>query len=291
MSQDSGIHSQTADDDKNKQALLILLTAMCYADSSEREYILFAACRYVYQYSHAFDIAGEEFVESGYREFSSGKWKPQTDEATPVKEEENPLDLSKMCKDFLKTNDTPKVSENEATEAATVQKNVSESQDSQHNHFLGIIADKLSHVLDSRKAPDEIKHSIQDILLEVGSDVFVYIFHPKLIKHALPLLENAADKKYFRGILTSLQLILDNVSDELKDELTQYEKRYESKPTAVVDDLNKLAAQISEIMNNPLLPERLYNVIGDEIAESTKAEIHTPDNVLHNLKILRDQSE
>ncbi len=46
------------------------------------------------------------------------------------------------------------------------------------------------------------------------------------------------------------------------------------------NELETLAAQISEIMNNPVLPKHLYNVISDEI--------ETPENVLTNLKRLQD---
>ena len=51
--------------------------------------------------------------------------------------------------------------------------------------------------------------------------------------------------------------------------------------------LRDLASKISEIMNNPLLPEKLYNVITDEIADiGAPVDIHSPENVLHNLEIL-----
>jgi len=50
------------------------------------------------------------------------------------------------------------------------------------------------------------------------------------------------------------------------------------------DNLETLAKQIADIMHNPAMPVRLYEVIGDEI--STIDDAHTPENVLFNLKKL-----
>src|SRR5687768_14017469 len=90
ISQTTGTFSADADDDKPKQALTILISAMCYEeDSTEREYILYDVRRTIFKYSHAFDMAEEEFLKNGFRDFSTGKWKPETDEATaPATEQE-----------------------------------------------------------------------------------------------------------------------------------------------------------------------------------------------------------
>ena len=52
------------------------------------------------------------------------------------------------------------------------------------------------------------------------------------------------------------------------------------------NELQPLAQQISDLMQNPHLPPKLYSVIGDEIAIVDHA--HTPENVLFNLKKLSE---
>ncbi len=189
-----------------------------------------------------------------------------------------PLDLSKMCKSFLGTNDTPDISEKQAVEPENLKE-----------HTLGIVTDKISHVLESEKASDEVKSLIQDIIHELSNESEVYITHPKIIKTALPIIAEETNNGYFRGSLHSLQNILRNLSPELEEELAQYEKRFESKPTDIVNDLNDLAAQISELMKNPLLPDKLYNLIADEMNDmGSKVDLFAPENVLHNLELLRD---
>ncbi len=49
-------------------------------------------------------------------------------------------------------------------------------------------------------------------------------------------------------------------------------------------DLEKLAAQISEVMKNPLTPERLYNAMTDELI-STPYDTDSPEWILKSLEI------
>jgi len=52
-------------------------------------------------------------------------------------------------------------------------------------------------------------------------------------------------------------------------------------------NLQTVADQLSDLMKNPLLPEKLYNVIANEINDIPDVpDIHTPEIVLHNLEIL-----
>lgn len=63
----------------------------------------------------------------------------------------------------------------------------------------------------------------------------------------------------------------------------------ESQPSERADDLETLARQISEILHNPALPTQIYNALGEEISE-IKLDMHSPENVLHNLKELQKAS-
>lgn len=69
-----GIFSADAEDDKPKQALLILLSALAYEDNStNRENILFAVSRKIFSYSFANDKAENQFIEDGFEWFSINK--------------------------------------------------------------------------------------------------------------------------------------------------------------------------------------------------------------------------
>ena len=55
-------------------------------------------------------------------------------------------------------------------------------------------------------------------------------------------------------------------------------------------ELEKLAAQISEVMKNPLTPVKLYNVLSDELSE-TFADTDSPEWILDNLKKMEAENE
>lgn len=70
-----GAFSADASDDRSKQALLILLSALTYEDeSTNRENIFFDVARKIFGYSAAADAAENEFITNGFDDFSSGKW-------------------------------------------------------------------------------------------------------------------------------------------------------------------------------------------------------------------------
>lgn len=54
--------------------------------------------------------------------------------------------------------------------------------------------------------------------------------------------------------------------------------------TGESETLESLAAQISKILKNPLLPERLYNVLTDELAV-VEIDTDSPENILLNLRL------
>jgi hypothetical protein len=77
----TGIFSADAVDDRAKQALLVLLSALAYDDdATNRENILIDVSQKVFGYSFACDNAGNQFVQNGFEAFRSGEWNAQIKE-------------------------------------------------------------------------------------------------------------------------------------------------------------------------------------------------------------------
>ncbi len=82
INRSSGIFSADAEDDRQKQAFLVLLNAIVYEkDMTEREYILFDVTKKVFGYAFACDIAERQFIQNGFEQWRSGKWNVQTNES------------------------------------------------------------------------------------------------------------------------------------------------------------------------------------------------------------------
>lgn len=47
--------------------------------------------------------------------------------------------------------------------------------------------------------------------------------------------------------------------------------------------IEDLAQKLSDLMNNPNLPKKIYNCLSDELSE-INLDTNTPENILHNLK-------
>ncbi len=75
ITQTTSIFSADAEDDRRKQALMILLSAIVYEeDITKRENILIDVTKAVFGYSFACDAAENQFIGNGFEAFSSGKW-------------------------------------------------------------------------------------------------------------------------------------------------------------------------------------------------------------------------
>jgi hypothetical protein len=82
ITQTSGTFSADAEDDRQKQALLILLSAIVYEeDMTKRENILIDVTKKVFGYSFACDDAENQFIQNGFEHWRSGKWNVQTNES------------------------------------------------------------------------------------------------------------------------------------------------------------------------------------------------------------------
>jgi hypothetical protein len=77
----AGIFSADAFDDRAKQALLVLLSAMAYDDdATNRENILIDVRQEVFGYSFACDNAVNQFIQNGFEAFRSGCWQAEIKE-------------------------------------------------------------------------------------------------------------------------------------------------------------------------------------------------------------------
>jgi hypothetical protein len=82
LNQTTGIFSADAEDDRQKQAFLILLSAIVYEeDITKRENILIDVTKKVFGYSFACDNAENQFIKNGFEGWRSGKWDFQTNES------------------------------------------------------------------------------------------------------------------------------------------------------------------------------------------------------------------
>lgn len=78
---DCGIFSADASDDKSKQALLILLSAMAYdEDAANRENIFIDVTRRIFSYTFAADAAENRFIAEGFGAWRRGAWQPEQSE-------------------------------------------------------------------------------------------------------------------------------------------------------------------------------------------------------------------
>jgi hypothetical protein len=81
ITQTTGIYSADALDDRQKQAFLILLSAIVYEEEmTKRENILFDVTKRVFGYSFASDNGASLFIKNGFERWRSGKWNVQAEE-------------------------------------------------------------------------------------------------------------------------------------------------------------------------------------------------------------------
>jgi hypothetical protein len=97
-------------------------------------------------------------------------------------------------------------------------------------HTLQILANKISHILQSDKVSDDAKQAFQSIVFNAANEGNVAIDDPQLIKISLPLIIDSLEFNYGKGIVHSLGFLLDSgIADPIEDELSQYEKRFDGK--------------------------------------------------------------
>lgn len=82
ITKDTGIFSEDAFDDRQKQALLALLSAIVYEeDMTKRENILIDVTKKVFGYSFACDNAENLFIRNGFERWRRGEWNARFEES------------------------------------------------------------------------------------------------------------------------------------------------------------------------------------------------------------------
>lgn len=147
---------------------------------------------------------------------------------------------------------------------------------------------ELSVALNSDNFSDGGWDALQEILSNLGNESQIHTSHPELITHAYRLMIEAVDQGYGRGVHNCIQSIIEGESREnekFADEL----KSLDSKQETILDlseqpeNLNILAADLSKILKNPLLPADIYDAIQDRLT-TVGADTDGVDWILANLK-------
>lgn len=179
-----------------------------------------------------------------------------------------------------------------------------------NEHMFRVTANKIRHALASDKIPTSSKHAIEDIISDATAESDVYIFHPDLVKLAFPMIMRELDFNYGKGILHSIQNILETLPVELVEELKQYEKRFDSKPETEekeVLDLSEMCGEflrtneatagekpiplsvlLSAVMKHPETPKPIYEALGDILIELPEDISERPEIIQETLNRLKE---
>ncbi len=162
-------------------------------------------------------------------------------------------------------------------------------------HHLQIMANKISHILQSDKVSDDAKEAFYSVIVDASNEANVGTSDSQLIKISLPLIINSLDIDYGRGIVHTLGSLLDcDFVSPIEDELRQYEKRFDSSEDEpqVLDlsdsSVEDLAKKLSDILHNPNLPKTIYDCLADTLNVS-HIDFYSPENILGNLKELKNE--
>lgn len=186
-----------------------------------------------------------------------------------------PLDLSEVCRDFLGTNDATAHLEPKKRKTAKSSKEIN----------VKSLAKKISHILCHEDISEKIKIKLDDKFEEWAGETGVYVTAPEVIETTFSMIMFYLGNRkngQAKAAMEFIDSIINDLSKEHREELKQFDS---------IDEAEQLARQISAIMQNPLLPEKLRSVIAGEMNDASTAELFTPENVLHNLEILQNRGE
>lgn len=156
------------------------------------------------------------------------------------------------------------------------------------NKELDIFAHKIAYVLENGLLLENGFDAMDSILEGISKEADDWFaMHPELVRQFFTYqVQHIADLDYRKTALESITKILNGLPQKTKDELKQFDSMFDENP--FTED-EKLAAQISAIMNNPNLPQHLRNVIAAEINEADIVDDFSPETVLHNLNVIREK--
>lgn len=155
---------------------------------------------------------------------------------------------------------------------------------------------RLFMVLDHEEVSEETKNLLESIITEAANTAGLGITSPEIINLTYPLVMENLNKWYAEGIQTGLGTVMDKIPEEVLVEINykiELERVKAKKRSLENEPINTLAEHLSAILESPLLPERLYNAILDEISEiySDSVSLHSIENIETNLKSLIEKEK
>ncbi len=135
------------------------------------------------------------------------------------------------------------------------------------------ISQQVEMALTSENVSDDVKECLKTIIIEASTEADMYLSDFSLVRAALPNIIEKLNFEYGRGVLHSIHAIIQFNTDAFK-------KFYED---GLDKDMEDLANLLSKVMKHPKIPTNLYNVLADEMFE-TSADTDSPEWILANLK-------
>lgn len=150
--------------------------------------------------------------------------------------------------------------------------------------YIREVSEQVALAFESKDVSDGVKAALKSIIIEASTEADLFCDDMSLIREALPNIIENLNLDYGRGYLHAIGAILrhdTNVYETYLDNKKKAEKVLDISEHP--ENLNLLANQISAIMKNPDLPDRIYNCLADELAE-IHIDTDAPENILANLK-------
>jgi hypothetical protein len=137
----------------------------------------------------------------------------------------------------------------------------------------------------SKKVSDDVKECLKTIIWEASNEANLplgEIFDNDFsrVRATLPKIIENLGEGYGHGFLHAVHAIIQFNTDA-------FHKFYEDK---LDEDTEDLANLLSKVMKHPKLPNRLYNVMTDELIEND-FDTDSPEWILGNLKKRSDENE
>jgi len=152
-------------------------------------------------------------------------------------------------------------------------------------------AAQVEMALNSLDTKKSVKDCLKTIIGEISSSADMRLMDFSLVRAALPNIINSLDNDYATGFMHSIRSILEYETDSFQ---RFHEAKMDEQPEEadVTEGLIEMAGHLSEAMKNPLMPERLYNVLADEFCEQTSVT-HAPAIILAALQpqVMQPQAE
>lgn len=145
------------------------------------------------------------------------------------------------------------------------------------------ISQQVEMAFASENVSDDVKECLKTIIIEAASESTVMLTDINdlvELSEALPGIIENLDFEYGRGVLHSIHAIIQHNTDAFK-------KFYED---GLDKDMEDLANLLSQVMKHPKIPTNLYNLLSDELIE-TSADTDSPEWILGNLKKWSVQNE